>query len=1124
VEEGKVLKEKNRSKRVRAQLYLCMLSLAVLSQGFADAQVLYGTLVGTVQDPSRGVVATATVAITNIGTEQSREVVTNSLGEYTLTNVLPGAYTIKVSAPGFKTFAKTGVEISINTVTRVDVQLEIGNVAETITVGAEAPILQADKSDVHVNLASQEITNLPLANYRNYESLIDLVPGASPAKFSNTVDNEPARSLVHNVNGANNMGNNSRVDGATNIFSWLPNHQLYVPPSESIETVNVTTNSFDAEQGLAGGAAISVTTKSGTNQIHAVAFGYNADSPLAARNYFFYNSGTPKNIINMYGGTLGGPIKKDKLFFFVSWEGLRQRQNSTTTISGSGAGLVTVALPDVRAGDFSRYGVQIYDPLTGNLNGTGRSPFPDATIPLARQSSIAPKMQALIPFPNLPGTTANYYPNTTMSFNRDLGDLKINWNRSQKSTFWGKYSVMDALAGDQFDLGPAGGQGLGAVAGWGHTLVQLATLGGTYLVSPTFVIDATAGFTRLAQPVVSLDYGTNFGLETLGIPGTNGPDIRQSGMPWFNVTGYEGFGNAVGWSPSFRYDNSWAYTANANWIKGAHDIRFGADIGRQDLNEWQPEIGGGPRGEFIFTGGVSALSGGPSPNQYNAWADFLLGQPQQVAKTLQFYSPSSTRDWLTGFYVRDRWQATHSLTVTLGMRWEYYPIMTRAHSGIERYDSTTNQVLIGGLGGVPDNAGITTSKRLFAPRVGLAYRLGQRGVIRAGYGISIDPNIIGRPMKDVYPALVGQTYLGVNSFQPFGPLAQGIPLFNGPDISSGVIPLPLTATTTTLPKGLFNRGYIESFNFTVERQLPGDFVANAGYVGTRAIRQNTSININAAPPGGGVAGRPLDILFGRSVDTSYFLPFQTANYNALQTSLDRRFKDGLLVKVAYTWSKAIAYNDDNGALFFNYPTVISRDRAVTSFDRTQVLQAAVVEEVPFGPGKRWAPNRGVAQAVLKGWQINGILSSFTGLPFTVTASSASLNAPGNSQTANQVSPQVQKLGTIGPNSPFYNPLAFAPVTQVAFGNVGRNSMRGPGVVNFNFGIFRIFSLTERVKLQFRGEGLNAFNIPHFQNPGTNASNMSLNPDGSIRSLGGFMAITSALPDQRQIRFGLRLSY
>jgi hypothetical protein len=284
------------------------------------------------------------------------------------------------------------------------------------------------------------------------------------------------------------------------------------------------------------------------------------------------------------------------------------------------------------------------------------------------------------------------------------------------------------------------------------------------------------------------------------------------------------------------------------------------------------------------------------------------------------------------------------------------------------------------------------------------------------------------------------------------------------------------------------------------------------------------LNINAAPPGGGVAGRPLDILFGRSVDTSYFLPFQTANYNALQTSLDRRFKDGLLVKMAYTWSKAIAYNDDNGSLFFNYPTVLSRDRAVTSFDRTQVLQAAVVEELPFGPGKRWAQNRGVAQTVLKGWQINGIVSSFTGLPFTVTASGASLNAPGNSQTANQVLPQVQKLGGIGPNSPFYNPLAFAPVTQAAFGTAGRNSLRGPGVVNFNFGLFRIFSVTERVKLQFRGEGLNFFNIPHFQNPGTNASNISLNPDGSIRSLGGFMAITSALPDQRQIRFGLRLNY
>jgi hypothetical protein len=1090
-------------KILRAQLCLFILTLTTISQRFADAQVLYGTLVGTVEDQAKGVVAAATVVITNSGTGQSRETKTNTLGDYSIPNVLPGNYSLKVSLPGFRAYTKAGVAVSINTVTRVDVQLEVGDVAEAITVGAEAPALQTDKADVHVNLTSQEITNLPLANYRNYESLIDLVPGASPAKFSNTVDNEPARSLVHNINGTQNAGNNSRVDGATNIFSWLPNHQLYVPPSESIDAVNVVTNSFDAEQGLAGGAAISVTTKSGTNQFHGVAFEYNADSPLAAEN-FFYHSNTqsnsrPKNIINMYGGAIGGPIKKDKLFFFLSWEGTRQRQNSSTTISGSGAGLVTVPTADQRTGNFSKYGVQIYDPLTGNLDGTGRSPFPNATIPLARQSAIDLKMQALIPLPNLPGTTANYYPNTTMSFNRDLGDVKVNWNRSEKNTIWAKYSVMDATAGDQFDLGPAGGQGLGAVAGWGDTLVQLATVGGTYIVTPTFIIDGTAGYTRLAQPVRSLDYGTNFGLNYLGIPGTNGPDIRQSGMPWFNVASYEGFGNAVGWSPSFRNDQSWAYTTNANWTKGAHNIRFGADIGRQDLNEWQPEIGGGPRGEFIFTGGVSALNGGSSPNQFNSWADYLLGLPQSVAKTLQFYTPSSTRDWLLGFYGQDRWEATRNLTVTLGLRWEYYPLMTRAHSGIERYDPTTNQVLIGGLGGVPDNAGITTSKKLFAPRVGLAYRLGQKSVIRAGFGISIDPNILGKPMKDDYPALVAQSFLGANSFQPFGPIAQGIPLFSGPNISSGTVQLPLTASDTTLQKGLFNRGYIESFNLTVQRELPGSFVVSAGYVGTRSIRQDTTLNINAAPPGGGVAGRPLDVRFGVSADEFYFLPFQTATYNALQTSLDRRFMDGLLVKMAYTWSKAIDYNDDNSALFFNYPSAISRDRSVASFDRTQVLQLAAVEELPFGPGKRWARNGGVAATLFKGWQVNGVLSAFTGLPFTVTASGASLNAPGNSQTANQVLPNVQKLGGVGSASPFYNPLAFAPVTQAAFGTVGRNSLRGPGVVNFNLGVFRNFTLNERFKLQFRGEALNSTNTPHFGLPGTNASNLRVNPDGSIQS-------------------------
>jgi len=1102
---------------------LCLgLALALTSgpQRFADAQVLYGTLVGSVLDQTNAVVAGATVVATNSGTGQSRETLTNSVGAYSLPNVQAGDYVLRVTATGFRAYTKTAIDVSINTITRVDVQLQVGEVTESINVGAEAPVLQTDKADVHVELRAAEITNLPLSGYRSFESLIDLVPGATPARFSNTVDNEPARSLVHNINGTLDNSINNRLDGATNVFEWLPNHALYVPPSENIEAVNITTNSFDAEQGLAGGAAINVTTKSGTNQFHGVTFLHHSNSALAAKNFFYQGAKNPKNIINMYGGNIGGPIKKDKLFFFMGWEGLRQRQASSTTISGAGAGLLTVSTAEQRAGNFSSFGVRLYDPLTGNANGSGRSEFSNATIPLSRQSSITRKMQDLLPFPNLPGTTANFQPSTTLAFNRDLGDVKINWSPSQKIAAWGKYSVMDATAGDEFDLGRAGGQGLGGVAGSGDTLVHLATIGGTYFFSPTIIMDATLGYTHLAQPVRSLDYGTNFGLETLGIPGTNGPDIRQSGMPWFSVGSYENFGNAVAWSPSFRYDNTWTYTLNTNWIKGSHDIRFGVDIARQNMNHWQPETGGnGPRGRFTFSGGITALQGGASPNQFNNWADYLLGRPQQLGKSLQFYDPMSTRDWLEGYYLRDRWQATRNLTVTLGLRWEYYPMMTRAHGGIERYDPETNKVLLGGRGGVPENAGTTVSKTLFAPRFGLAYRLGQKSVVRAGYGISIDPFPVGKPMRSPYPAVVSQDFLGPNSFQPFGPIEQGIPAFGGPDITSGIIDLPLTATTTTLLKGPLSRGYIQSFNFTVERQLPGDFVTSIGYVGTLSIRQRSTVNINAAPPGGGVAGRPLFLRFGRSVDTTIQSPFQTAPYHSLQASLDRRFKGGVLAKVAYTWSKIIDYS--GGSI---YPSVQARNRAVANFDRTHMLRVATVAELPFGAGKRWATGGRAAQVLLRGWQINGVFSAHGGAPFTVTSSATSLNAPGNSQTADQVKPQVEKLGGIGPNSPFYDPLAFRPVTEVRFGSAGRNILRGPGVVNVDLGLFRNFSLTERLRLQFRAETFNLTNTPHFQNPGANVSNLRLNSSGDVQSLGGFMAITSAAADQRQLRFAVRLSF
>lgn len=1113
--------------RVRFASVLALLAGGILVQP-AKAQVLYGSIVGSVEDRTGGLVPGASVAIANKATGQSRNTATGGAGAYSFTDVLPGTYSVEVNATGFKTFTKTNVEVTINSVSRVDVQLELGTVAERVTVNAETTPLQTEKADVHVGLGTEEITRLPIPGYRNYQTLTNLVPGATPVNYQNAVIASPGRALTTNINGTTRNNNNTRLDGASNMRSSLPHQTLYVPPVETIEAVSISTNAFDAEQGLAGGAAITVTTRSGTNEFHGVIFEHHTNSSLTARNFFFLQPRKPKNISNIFGGTLGGPIRKNRLFFFAGWEGMRERSNFSR--------LASVPTLAQRAGEFTGLGVTIFDPLTGNRDGSGRTAFANAIIPADRQSAIARKMQDLIPLPNLPGLTSNYFTSAPVVFNRNNYDLKINWNGSAKTTLWGKYSAMKADVISQFSLGQAGGTGMvnGGGAGNGDVLAQVSTIGFSHIISPTFLIDGNFGFSRDSVSVMAPDFGRNFGLDVLGIPGTNGPDIRQSGMPMFVVTGYEVFGNGHDWQPKLLNDNNWTYTTSAARTKSAHDVRFGLDLIRYQLNHWHPEIGGnGPRGRFIFDGGVTALRGGGAPpNQFNAWAAFLLGLPQRMGKAVQFFDPSSPREWLEGYYFRDRWQARRKLTLTLGLRWEYYPLMSRAHSGIERYDPDRNTVLVGGFGSVSRDAGTTVSKKLFAPRVGLAYRVGQRSVLRTGYGISVDPYPLSASLLFSYPAVVNQDFQGPNSFQPFASLASGIPPVTGPDLSTGIIDMPLTATTVTLEKGPYTRGYIQSFNFILERELPLGLVGSVGYVGTRTIHQLTNLNINAAPPGGGPAGRPLAKRFGRSVDTNVLKNFTTTNYDSLQARLDRRFANGVMTKLSYTWSKAIDWTDDSsGGLLFNHLPAIARNRALSGFDRTHIFRLGWIAALPFGGGRRWANSTPAARIVLGGWQVNGILSTYSGTPFTVFSSGVSLNAPGNSQTADQVKPLVQKLGGIGPNVPYFDPLAFASVTETRFGTAGRNILRGPGVFNVDFGLFRNFSLSERWGVQFRAEAYNLTNTPNFNNPGSNVSNMRLDSDGTIRSLGGFMAITSAASrannveaGERQFRFALRISF
>lgn len=1155
-------------------LFCCAIGLTVTPRT-ASAQVLYGSIVGTLTDQSGAVVPKAAVSVTNSSTGLSRRATTDNAGYYSISTLPEGTYDLAVTASGFKPYTQTGVTVSINAVTRVDATIEVGALTEEVSVEAAPVVLQTTRSDVSVSLDTRAMENLPLSGYRNYQSLLNLVPGTTPARFQNAVTDTPGRALTTNVNGQERGANNTRLDGSADILVTLPHHAVYVPPVESIQEVNISTNSFDAEQGMTGGAAVTVITKSGTNDLHATAFAMHDNKALRTFTWDENRAGLtekPRGTRNIDGGNIGGPIKRNKLFFFANYEGTFERVGSSERASVPAADLRTGDLSrmlggQILSGDGSRIMVpttegglvplqegMIFDPFSGNLDGTGRSVFSSGgrvnVIPRSRLNGPMMKMLALVPLPNQPGDNDNYFNTGLQRLNRHNVDGKVNWNRNERHQLWFKYSAMDALVHGDFSLGEAGGSCLCAGGlGDGNTLVQIAGIGQTYTVSPTFLIDGTFGWTRFGQDVEPPDLGTNFGLDVLGIPGTNGPDRRESGMPPIYISGFSDLGNPEGWNPLYRNDQSITFNTNASWVKGRHDIRFGFDFLHHLMNHWQPELGEGPRGAFSFDPGVTALNPdalaasvgfqGETPsfeNDWNALAAFLLGTPASSGKSSQFIKMDSKEEQYA-LYVRDRWRAAPGLTVDLGVRWELFPNRRRSQGlGIESYDPETNEALIGGRGGIPQDNGVGYSKKLFAPRVGFAYQVTDSTVIRSGYGITYHSHPWGaQALRGWFPLTLVAEFSGINGFQPvttdrayaaagvpnrpMGPNV-GIPSICCPDIDKGRVPLPAVAETG-YPRAnqMLHRGYIQSWNLIVERKLPAAMVGTVGYVGSASVRGFAFLDVNAGQvPGAGDEGRPLFAKFGRTTTTREWDGRTHNIYHALQATLNRRFIGGLLIKSAYTWSKAIdevPYSD--WTLFrYNAPSVFHRNRAAADHDIRHNFQLAVVYELPFGSGKKWATT-GISNAILGGWQLNGLFAAYSGRPFNLSASGASLNMPGNAQTPDQVKEDVEILGHVGDAGTYFDTSAFQPVTEVRFGNVGRNSMRGPGQWNLDLSLFRTFKLRPTVDLQFRAEGFNITNTPHFSQPNGNVNSSNF---GRILSTDDGWAMGRS----RQFRLGFRLSF
>ena len=482
-------------------------------------------------------------------------------------------------------------------------------------------------------------------------------------------------------------------------------------------------------------------------------------------------------------------------------------------------------------------------------------------------------------------------------------------------------------------------------------------------------------------------------------------------------------------------------------------------------------------------------------------------------------------------YVQDKWQVRRNLTLSYGVRWEYFapPV-----GDMQQYNATTNTMAICGSSAVPSkDCGTDFSKRLFAPRLGVAYRPSEGFVIRAGFGISYDPFFIGQQILRIYPNQISYSLTGPNSYAPVTTLSQGIPALTFPAVGSGIIPMPPAVSLNSMGND-YVRSYILNWNFMLQKQLKYGFVAQAGYVGTRQVHQQYEININNGNIlGAGTAGEALNQEFGRTATTNFFEPFGHSHYDALQATLSRRFSGGYQLAANYSFSKSIslccADSEDAGPQI-GIPADAALNRAVEPYDRTQVFTLTGIAELPLGRGKKWLNHGGFVAALASGWQLNALSSLYTGLPFTVTGSSTSLNAPGNTQTADQVVPYVATIGGVGPGQSWFDPLAYRSVTQVRFGNSGYDVVRGPGQVNVDAALFRTFQVTERFRLQFRAQAFNLANHPHFANPASNAGSLVLNANGTINNLGGFTVISATTGngregvDQRVIELALRLSF
>ncbi len=1085
----------------KSALFLLGLLLAAGSGNSLRAQVLKAQLLGAITDATGAVVPNVRVTLTEVNTNVKRTTETNESGNYVFVNLDPGIYQVEAEQAGFNKAVRRDIDLQPNTTARVNFELIPGTISQVVDVTADAvPLLQTDRADTGGKLEPRQLQSMPLLFNRNYQGLLLLIPGVGRPFRPHSVFYNSHDSLSVRVNGQGRQFNNFQIEGIENKID-NGNLTAVVPPVEALQTVDISTSNFDPEFGNAGGAVVNVTLRSGGNDFHGSLFHFHRNENIQARHVFAVSKAP--TVYNQFGGTLGGPVRRDKMFFFGDFQGSRDHlgQVNRATIPG----------PAFRRGDLSASPTILYDPLTGDSNGRGRTPFFGNQLPDRRISPIARRILEFVSPPNLSAREGqvNFEKNSVREKSLNSFDVKYDYVITDNSRLAFRYSYQKANVFDPGLYGPGGGiyggPREGGFSGKGPARTQSPGISFSHVFNPRFVWESRFGIVRNRNDAINADRGLRTS-EEIGIKGVN-VDQWSSGLTEVRINGYTtpvvGFSPSLPWArsvTSFGFVNNFSKTANN------HILRFGVDV-RRERNDLQQTQTFNPRGRFEFDPGQTGDAADTRRSFGNAFAAFLLDVPNRSGRDLAIQFPTR-RELNYNLYFQDKWQVTPKFTVDLGLRYEIQKAgRPRFRGGYSNYNYFHNTLELAGLGSIPLDMGVNTNYNNFGPRLGLSYRLNAKTVVRTGYGISFIPR---RTVQQNFPVKQNNAFVASNGFVP-APVTMGIgfpPALVVQIPNDGIIrdPDPRSDFGNTPP--FLPTGYVQSWNFAIQRALPGNFSLELAYVGNHGVNNQTDFNVNASQvPGSGNAGRPLFQRFGRTGETTTSIGTHTY-YHSLQTKFDRRFSHDFLLTTAYTWSKGLNFSEDNGGLAIHFNVPINKGHM--SDNRAHTFVQSYLYQLPFGAGKRFWTT-GAAAWILGGWQFQGIFSAMTGPWFSPSAAGSLLNAPGNAQRPNLVGP-VKYPGKVGTGQKFFDPSAFAIPAQNTLGNAGRNILVGPGLVNLDASLFRNFRVKERWELTLRIESFNFSNTPHFDNPSGNINSPQ------------FGEVNSAQQDQRQYQIGLTVRF